>query len=188
MSQTTKRALAASLKKLLSQRPLDKITVVDVTEDCEVNRQTFYYHFKDIYDLLEWTYINETVRALEGNRTYDTWQEGFLRIFEYVQENGSMVVNTLRSGRREYLERFLLKETFALLLGVVEEKAAGLDVREEDKTFIADFYKFAFVGLLMDWINRGMREEPRRIVARLDALIHGDISRALDRLRTNPPN
>lgn len=49
MSQTTKKALAASLKKLLKRKSLDKITVIDITEDCGVNRQTFYYHFKDTY-------------------------------------------------------------------------------------------------------------------------------------------
>ena len=48
MAQTTKKAFATSLKKLLSQKPLDKIKITDITEDCEVNRQTFYYHFKDI--------------------------------------------------------------------------------------------------------------------------------------------
>ena len=64
MSQTTKRALAASLEKLLAKKPLDKITVIDIVEDCEVNRQTFYYHFRDIYDLLEWTLLNETSKAL----------------------------------------------------------------------------------------------------------------------------
>ena len=54
MSQTTKRALAQSLKHLMEQKPLEKITVVDISEDCGVNRQTFYYHFQDIYDLIEW--------------------------------------------------------------------------------------------------------------------------------------
>ena len=53
MSEITKKALAASLKKLLEQKTLDKITVVDLAEDCGVNRQTFYYHFQDIYDLVE---------------------------------------------------------------------------------------------------------------------------------------
>jgi len=48
MTQTTKKALASSLKKLLAEKTLDKITVIDITNDCEVNRQTFYYHFKDI--------------------------------------------------------------------------------------------------------------------------------------------
>ena len=47
VSQTTKRALEASLKKLLLQKPLNKITINDITEDCGVNRMTFYYHFKD---------------------------------------------------------------------------------------------------------------------------------------------
>ena len=53
MSQTTKRALAASLKKLLQERPLDKIAIVEITLDCGVNRQTFYYHFQDIYNLIQ---------------------------------------------------------------------------------------------------------------------------------------
>lgn len=63
MSQMTKKSLAVSLKKMLAQKPLEKIKVIDITEDCEVNRQTFYYHFKDIYDLLEWVYTNEATRA-----------------------------------------------------------------------------------------------------------------------------
>ena len=57
MSQITKNALAASLKKLLSKKELSKITITNITEECGVNRQTFYYHFKDIYDLLEWIFM-----------------------------------------------------------------------------------------------------------------------------------
>ena len=81
MSQTTKRALAASLKHLLLQKPLNKITINDIAEDCGISRMTFYYHFKDIYDLVEWTCVEDGTRALEGKKTYDTWQEGFLNIF-----------------------------------------------------------------------------------------------------------
>ena len=78
MSQMTKRALVASLKDLLAEKPLDKITVTDLTEHCGVNRMTFYYHFKDIYDLVEWACIESATRALAGQKTYDTWQQGFL--------------------------------------------------------------------------------------------------------------
>lgn len=53
-------------------------------------------------------------------------------------------------------------------------------MRQEDKAFIADFYKYAFVGLLLDWIRQGMKEDPKRIVNRLSILIHGDIGRALE--------
>ena len=87
MSQMTKRALVASLKELLAEKPLDKITVTDLTEHCGVNRMTFYYHFKDIYDLVEWACIENATRALAGQKTYDTWQQGFLQILQAVQRD-----------------------------------------------------------------------------------------------------
>lgn len=185
MSQTTKRALATSLKKLLGEKPLDKITVIDIVEDCGVNRQTFYYHFKDIYDLVEWTFLNESIKALDGKNTYDTWQQGFLKIFEYVLSNKALVVNVFHSVAREHLEYYLYKETYNLLIGVVEEIAEDMAVRDEDKAFIADFYKFAFVGLMIDWIRKGMREDPAVIIERLSILIQGDIKKALEKYRTD---
>ena len=69
MSQITKRALASALKELLEHKPLNKITIADITEQCGVNRQTFYYHFQDIYALLEWIYTTDAQRLLEGKRT-----------------------------------------------------------------------------------------------------------------------
>ena len=65
MSQITKRALASALKELLEHKPLNKITIADITEQCGVNRQTFYYHFQDIYALLEWIYTTDAQRLLE---------------------------------------------------------------------------------------------------------------------------
>ncbi|WP_299994221.1 TetR/AcrR family transcriptional regulator [uncultured Clostridium sp.] len=188
MAQTTKRAFAESLKKLLSQKPLDKIKIADITNDCEVNRQTFYYHFKDIYDLLEWIYTNEATRALGDKKTYDTWQDGFYEIFEYILENKIFVINTYNSVSREYLERYLYNEAYYLLLGVVEEKSKDISVRDKDKAFIADFYKFAFVGLVIEWIRKGMREDPKDIIKRLNILIYGNIELALERYRTDKHN
>lgn len=185
MAQTTKRALAASLKKLLSKKSLDKVTVTDIVEDCQVNRQTFYYHFKDIYDLIEWIYTSEATKALDGKKTYDTWQQGILQIFEYVLENKTFIVNTYHSINREHLELYLYNETYALLIGVIEEKAAGMAVRDDDKSFIAHFYKYAFVGLMLEWIRTGMRDKPDTIINKLSILIHGDIIGALEKFRTD---
>lgn len=185
MSQITKNAFASSLKKMLSKKQLDKIKISDITEDCGVNRQTFYYHFKDIYDLLEWVYTNEATRAIEGKNTYDTWQQGFRKIFDYIIDNKEFVINTYNSLSREYLERYLYNETYSLLIGVVEEKAKGMSVREKDKMFIADFYKYAFVGLVLEWVKKGMKENPEEIIERLNRLILGNIEEALERYRLN---
>lgn len=66
MAQTTKKAIAASLKRLLGQKPLTKSTVTDVAKDCNISRHTFYYHFRDVYDLMEWTCRAEGECLLEG--------------------------------------------------------------------------------------------------------------------------
>lgn len=185
MAQTTKRALAASLKKLLAEKSLDNITVKDIVEDCGVNRQTFYYHFRDIYDLVEWIYTSEATAAIGAKRTYDTWQQGFLGLFTYALDNRAFVTRTYHSLSREHLERYLYHETYQLLISVVEECAQGVPARDDDKAFIAHFYKYGFVGLMLDWIGSGMKEEPQALIDRLSLLIHGNIAAGLERFRTD---
>ena len=87
MAQTTKRALEASLKKLLVQKPLNKITINDITEDCGVNRMTFYYHFKDIYDLVDWIMVEDARQAMEDWKDIDDWDKAFLDVLLKIQEN-----------------------------------------------------------------------------------------------------
>lgn len=187
MSNITKRALEASLKNLLLQKPLNKITVGDIANDCGINRMTFYYHFKDIYDLIEWSCVEDATKALEGKKTYDTWQEGFLNIFNAVLDNKPFIMNVYRSVSREQVEMYLYKLTYNLLIDVVNEKSVGMAVSDEDKKFIADFYKYAFVGIMLNWIRNDMKEEPKQIVDHLSVLIHGNITRTLNNVRTDKP-
>lgn len=185
MSQVTKRALEASLKKLLLEKPLNKITITDITDDCGISRMTFYYHFKDIYDLVEWSCVEDASRALAGKKTYDTWQQGFLQIFDAVLDNKPFILNVYRNVSREQVERYLHQLVHDLMIGVVEERAKGMRVRQEDKDFIADFYKYALVGILLDWVKNDMKQPPQQIVDRLSLLVTGNISAALERYRTD---
>ena len=187
MSQITKLALAASLKNMLLKKPLNKITINDIAEDCGINRMTFYYHFKDIYDLVEWTCEEDAAKALEGKKTYNTWQQGFLNIFYAVLENKPFIMNVYRSVSREQVEIYLYRVTYDLLIGVVNERSANMSVSEDDKKFIADFYKFAFVGIMLEWIKNDMKADPKQIVDRISNLIHGDITRALENCLTDRP-
>lgn len=187
MSQITKRALEQSLKNLLLKKPLNKITVSDITEDCGINRMTFYYHFKDIYDLVEWVCLEDAGRALEEKKTHDTWQEGFLQIFNAVRENKPFIVNVYRCVDREQVERYLKPLTDNLLMGVVEEESAGMVVREEDKAFIAKVYSYTFVGLMLDWIRDDMKEDPETLIARFALVIQGTFASALQRFRIDKP-
>ena len=183
MSQITKRALEASLKNLLLKKPVNKITIQDIAEDCGINRMTFYYHFKDIYDLIEWSCEEDARRAIEGNKTYDTWEQGFLNLFYAVEENKPFIMNVYRYVSREQIEQYLYRVVFDLLIDVVEECSQGLNVRKNDKRFIADFYKYGFVGLMLEWIQHDMKQDPKEILSQLNILIDGDVKLALEKQR-----
>lgn len=179
MSNITKHALAESLKKLLLKKPLNKITINDLTTDCGISRMAFYYHFKDIYDLVEWACLEESRKALQGKKTYDTWQEGLLQIFEAVYENKPFIINAYNAISREQIENFLFQLTHDLIMGVVEEQSKETLLTKEQKNFIADFYKYSFVGIMLDWIRQGMRSDYASIYDNMCITIHGNITNSI---------
>ena len=179
MPNTTKQALEASLKKMMLKKPLDKITIRDITEDCGISRMAFYYHFKDIYDLVEWSCIEDASQALQGKKTYDTWQEGLTQIFEAVLENRPFILNAYRCISRDQMENFLFKLTYGLIRGVVDEKSQGAAIAEEDKAFIAEFYKYSFVGIMLDWNKQGMSADYQVIVRKISTTMQGSIANSI---------
>ena len=183
LSQVTKRALEQSLKNLLLKKPLTKITIGDIAEDCGINRMTFYYHFKDIYDLVEWSCLEDARKALEEKKTYDTWQQGFLQIFEAVRDNKPFIMNVYHCVHREQVEKYLEPLVDSLLMGVIEEESQGITVRQEDKAFIAQVYSYIFIGLMLDWIKDDMQQDPEEIVSRLAKLVKGSVAAALSRFK-----
>ena len=107
MQQLTKKALGESLKKILSKKTLDNITVIDIVNDCGVNRQTFYYHFQDIYDLLDWIFQKEAESVLHHKINSENWKECLSSVFCYLIDNKDFIKNTYRSIGRDSLEQYL---------------------------------------------------------------------------------
>ena len=102
-------------------------------------------------------------------------------------EAAKMAIAALRPVSREQVENYLYRITYDLLEGVVEEKAQGMSVRQEDKELIATLYKYLFVGLMLDWIKGDMKGDPQVMVQKLELVIHGSVAAALDRMRTDKP-
>ena len=182
MSQVTKRALEQSLKNLLLKKPLTKITINDIAEDCGISRMTFYYHFKDIYDLVEWVCLEDAKRALDNKKTHDTWQQGLLQIFYAVRENKPFVMNVYHCVDRAQVEKYLRPLTDDLLMGVIEEESQGKTIRQEDKQFVAQVYSYVFIGLMLDWIRDDMKQDPEVLVKKLAAVLQNAFAEALERL------
>lgn len=181
MSNTnaTKISLGESLKKLMQTKRLEKITIQDLTADCGVSRMAFYYHFKDIYDLVEWVCVEDGKRAIQDKKTGDTWQEGISRIFEAVLENKEFITNVCRSIGRERVERYLYQFTYDIVRDVVEEKCRGTGISEKQKDSITDFYKYGFVGTVLNWIDHGMKEDYSEIVENMSVMLYENIDHSV---------
>ena len=185
MPNATKAALEESLKRLLLKKPLDKITITDITTDCGISRMAFYYHFKDIYDLVEWSCVEDGTKALQGKKTYDSWTEGLTQIFEAVLENKPFIMNVYRNVDRERMERYLYHLTYDLIVGVVQEKSKDLDISGEDKKFIANFYKYGFVGIMLEWIQEGMKEDIEERVNKMSLTLHNTVTTSIRNFQKN---
>lgn len=182
MADLTKKALSFSLKELLKEKTISKITINDICEKAGVRRQTFYYHFADLPELVEWTCYTEAESVLKENRTYNSWQEGFLDIFKLAKKEKSFLLNIYHGVSLELLQNYLCKLTFPLLKKVVDEVCLSLgvdDVSETDKGFIERFYTIAFVDIMISWADRDMKEDPKDIIDHLSPLVKGTIPNAL---------
>lgn len=173
----TQRAIKEAFLALLNQRPLDKITVKDIVEACGVNRNTFYYHYQDIYDLLEEILLEETRQAME---TGGSWDEGFRRAIRFALENRRAIYHIYRSVSRDRLEQYLQAVAGELVGAYVREQAQGLAVSREDLYYITIVYKHAVVGLVLEWLRRGMETEAETVIARVQRLFTGSIRHMLE--------
>ncbi|MDY0289385.1 MAG: TetR/AcrR family transcriptional regulator C-terminal domain-containing protein [Sphaerochaeta sp.] len=187
MAPMTKLALAQSLKQLMAERTLDKITVKEVVARCGVNRQTFYYHFRDIYHLLDWMFANEGQQFSKKYpefHTPDDGQTAIRSLCTYLQENREVMMNIYNSLGRELLDRYLCREMATLLTNSLQVRAIKLGVSQVQLEFLVNFYKHAFVGASLDWFQKGMPGETEEIVALYAPILKGTFDSALKRMAT----
>ncbi len=175
MSNLTKRALAESLKTKIKEKDLSEITITELTDMCGLKRQTFYYHFNDIYDLLKWLYTNEIIEEIKDDHTYNSWQECYSYIFEYIKKNKDLILKTYNSIAKDYFHNFLNKQTKNFISNVIEEKTSTINADENTKNFLSNYYKNVLIGFIKDWIEEGMTEEPSALIKKVDCILEGSI-------------
>ena len=174
-----KQTFANTLVEMLEEKTLDKIAVKDIVTRCGVSRQLFYYYFSDIYQIVEWIFLQETEKALNEYSDINNWQFGYVLMLKWVLNHRTLVVNTYRSIQRDYVENFMNRVLQPYIDRVVEEQSAGYDVTAEQKKFVASFFTLAINAISLEWIRTGMKDEPEELAERVNILIHGDFQKAL---------
>ena len=160
MKELTKQALASSLCKLLEQRPISQVTVKDITQDCGFNRQTFYYHFQDIYDLFFWSLGRELRQYIESKRIDQTDMSAYLRaLFDYFRKNERRFRHGYDPINRVQYETIFAERIGPLLAARLRTYPEAETVAAEDIDFLASFYTLSISGLIIKWIEEGMPDE-----------------------------
>ncbi len=175
-SDQTKHALAAALKELIAQKPIDKITIHDITERCGIRRQNFYYHFEDVYDLMRWMFQEEAMSLLRQHEGTLLWQEGLLQLFRYIEENKAVCLCALRSVGREHLKRFFETDIHAIIHRTVEQfghevGAISAGVTESDVELVTHFYVVALTGMLESWLLGEIDRTPEELIRSADCIL-----------------
>ena len=156
MATGTKEALASALRQMMTVKPIDKVTVKDIVEICGVNRQTFYYHFDDVDDLLEWVFEQDSDRVFPREVVYDRWMEDMMGYFDYLVSNSAFTLNVYNSNSRLYMLRYIKGRLGACIRSFSEIVAEGRSIERADFEFIVEFYSNIVVGLISQWMDQGM--------------------------------
>ena len=182
----TKRVIQKAFVDLLNERPLNKITVKDITDLCGVNRNTFYYHYRSITELLEELCIGEAQRVMEEHPSLNSIDECLSAAMKFALDNKQAVMHIYRSENREIYISSLWRICEHVAQAYVDTLLTETPVSAGDRELIIRYYKCFCFGLILDWISHGMKEEYIDDIHRLCLLKKGAGEDFVRQSRENP--
>lgn len=183
MTTLTKDAIKKSFMKLLNAKPINKITVKEIVEDCGINRNSFYYHFDDIPSLME-EILNEQADALvqTSSREVNIY-ESILKGMEFAMQNKTAMLHLYNSANKDVFERYLNRVANYTVTECFNIYFSEENLYEEDKQAIIMYYKSLLVGFVIEWLSSGMKYDLRNQVRRQCELFEGTTETAVKRCR-----
>lgn len=182
MRQTTKEALAQALETLLLKRSIEKISVKDIVAQCGVNRQTFYYHFHDIYDLMEWTLIHKVKNYTDLHFEEKTdWQAKIKLLFHFFYLHKILILHGYDSTNRIQYERVMVKWVAELVRQRMEFYPQTPQVPEDKREFICMIYARGITALFLEWVEAGMPDERHVKLEDYFVIMDGSMENALEK-------
>lgn len=186
-TQMTREALASSLKKLMEQKPLAQISIREIIEDCGVNRQTFYYHFRDIYALAEWMFSQETAAFACRRSARKSCLEAVRATIVYAKTNPLLKSCAMDLQSHDAMRRLFCSVLRRDVAFAVTLFSSGLSVDDSYREFLISFYSEAIASIILNWVCAGAKQEPELLVRYVDATLSAGIPAALRRPPSQPP-
>lgn len=172
-AEKTKKKMANALKELMETKSFEKITVLDITNACKIHRQTFYYHFRDRYELLDWLLYNELLVPFIDNFNFDNMYDRLYNIFEAMLKDKKFYQNALKINSDD-LTRYVSRIATEQFTEIIRNLAKDNGIESNDKeaaVVISEFFGYGISGVVMSWAQRGMKETPREMTDRIEYLV-----------------
>ncbi|MGI6027329.1 MAG: TetR/AcrR family transcriptional regulator C-terminal domain-containing protein [Candidatus Scatomorpha sp.] len=166
---------------------MDKITISELTAICKIRRQSFYYHFEDIFDLLRWMFQNEAISLLQQQEGALLWKEGLLQLFRYLEENRAVCLCALKSVGREHIRRFFEADIYAIIHRTIEQLGEDIGVRATLDSFVdvellTHFYVVALAGIVESWLLGEIDRTPEELIQFADMILNDQVTGAMARV------
>lgn len=173
MPSDMKERIAREFAELARTKSIDKITVKDIVEACHITRQTFYYHFQDLIDVIDWSLRQAMEELVEKSIRIDS-REQVIELFlsEAVKARG-LLRKLLASQLREQTERLIVESVRSYFREMVERRELLQDVSRSDAQVALDFYTFATVGMMLEYCSRP-NLDVKRLAGQITRLMSGD--------------
>ncbi|MCR5456546.1 MAG: TetR/AcrR family transcriptional regulator [Clostridiales bacterium] len=181
MAQETKQAIIKTFMQLLNEKSFDKITVTDIVSRCGINRNTFYYYYQDIYELLEEIFTSETDKIIKKHQHYDTWEEAFFIAVGFARINKKAIYHIFNSVNRQIVEDYLYKVILKNMTEYVAPIAEEIQADDEDRDALIVFYSSALMYMVILWLQSGMKKNSDEYISRLGFLLDGNIRHSLEK-------
>ena len=180
-SLQTKKLFANALKSCMNEKPFSKVTVNDLISACGVNRNTFYYHFQDIYALLKWTLEQDTIEVIKQFDLMTNYEEAILFILNYVEKNNHLISCAFDAVGQMGLKQFFYKDCIAIISKLVSdmEQAIKVQVPENFKAFLSSFYTEALAGMLIEKVVGNQNYSDQEFVDYFDMIFKTSLPQAL---------
>lgn len=156
MSGFTKEIIAKTLAELLDEKSMSKITVKDIVERCGVNRNTFYYHFRDIPDVVEYILKRKWDEILEEPQEKTSILECMEEMAAMVRNNRKMMLNVYKSVKRDAFLLYMNEVATYIITEYFDKNPYKLELNDEELTVLIQYYKCLFMGILIEWLDHGL--------------------------------
>lgn len=174
----TKNTIIEAFWLLLEEKPYNKITVKDIVDRCQMNRNTFYYHFHDIPELLQTVIKNDADHIIQEYGNVDTLLECITCFIEHCTNRKKAILHIYRSVFREYFINELDRIALYIVTQYMDTVRTGHPLSPEDRILLTRFYKCMFTGVCIDWLNDGLQYDMSHYVDRIGTLFHGAAEQA----------